>query len=163
MDRSTPGFPVHHQLPSPPKLMSTKSVMPSSRLILCRPLLLLPPIFLSIRVFSSESAVPLRWPEDWSFTLSMSPCSECGCVLSCPVVSDFFRPHGLQPTRLLCPRDSPGRNTPVGCHALLQGIFPTQESHQGLLHYRWILYQQSYQGSWYIYTYSWFMSLYSRD
>ena len=147
MDCSTPGLPVHHQLPSPPKLMSTESVMPSSRLILCRPLLLLSPIFLSIRVFSSESAVPLRWPEDWSFTLSMSPCSECGCVLSCPVVSDFFRPHGLQPTRLLCPRDSPGRNTPVGCHALLQGIFPTQGSDPRLLPCRQILYRQSPQGS----------------
>ena len=42
------------------------------------------------------------------------------------VVSNSLRPHGLQPTRLLCPWDSPGKNTGVGCHALLQGIFPTQ-------------------------------------
>ena len=41
-------------------------------------------------------------------------------------MSDSLRPHGLQPTRLLCPWDSPGKNTGVGCHALLQGIFPTQ-------------------------------------
>ena len=65
MNRSTPGLPVHHQLPDFPKLMSIKSVMPSSHLILCRPLLLLPPIPPSIRVFSKESELgkqyyPLR-------------------------------------------------------------------------------------------------------
>ena len=49
------------------------------------------------------------------------------------VMSDSSRPHGLQPTRLLCPWDSPGRNTGVGCHALLQGIFPTQGSNPGFL------------------------------
>ena len=47
--------------------------------------------------------------------------------------------------------DSPGKNTGVGCYALLQGIFPTQESNWGLLHCRWILYQLSYQGSWYLF------------
>ena len=50
------------------------------------------------------------------------------------VVSNSLRPHGLWPARLLCPRDSPGKNTGVGCHFLLQGIFPTQESHPGFLH-----------------------------
>ena len=55
MNRSTPGLPVHHQLPSSLRLTSTESVMPSSHLILCRPLLLLPPIPPSIRVFSNES------------------------------------------------------------------------------------------------------------
>ena len=48
--------------------------------------------------------------------------------------------QGLQPTRLLNPWDFLGKNTGVGCHALLQGIFPTQESNQHLLHYRWTLY-----------------------
>ena len=52
----------------------------------------------------------------------------------------LLRPHGLQPASLFCPWDSPGKNTGVGCHFLLQGIFPTQESNQGLLHYRQILY-----------------------
>ena len=47
-------------------------------------------------------------------------------VCACSIVSDSLRPHGLQPTGLLCPWDSPGKNTGVGCHALLQGIFPTQ-------------------------------------
>ena len=58
------------------KLMSIKSVMPSSHLILCRPLLLLPPIPPSIRVFSSESTVRMRWPKYWSFSLSIIPSSE---------------------------------------------------------------------------------------
>ena len=54
-------------------------------------------------------------------------------VHACSVVSDSSRPHGLQPARLLCPRDSPGKNTGVGCHFLLQGIFLTQELNPHLL------------------------------
>ena len=61
---------------SSPKLMCIELVMPSSHLILCRPLLLLPPIPPSIRVFSSESALCMRWPKYWSFSLSISPSSE---------------------------------------------------------------------------------------
>ena len=70
-----------------------------------------------------------------------------------------LRPHGLQPTRLLCPWDFPGTDTKVGCHFLLQGILPTQGSNPGLLHCRQILYRLSYKGSYlsyihtYIYTY----------
>ena len=62
MNRSTPGLPVHHPLPSLLKLMSTESLMPSSHLILCRPLLL-PPIPPSITVFYSESTLRMRWPK----------------------------------------------------------------------------------------------------
>ena len=58
------------------KLMSIESMMPSNHLILCRPLLLLPSIFPSIRVFSNESAVRIRWPEYWSFSFSISPSKE---------------------------------------------------------------------------------------
>ena len=58
-------------------------------------------------------------------------------------MSDSVRPHGLQPTRLPHPWDSPGKNTGVGCHFLLQGIFPTQESNPSLLHCRQIIYQLS--------------------
>ena len=58
---------------SSPKLMSIESVMPSSHLILCRPLLFLPPIPPSIRVFSNESALRIRWPKYWSFSFSISP------------------------------------------------------------------------------------------
>ena len=59
-----------------PKLMSIESVMPSSHLILCRPLLLLPPIPPSIRVFSNESALRIRWPNYWSFSFNFSPSNE---------------------------------------------------------------------------------------
>ena len=58
------------------KLMSIESVMPSSHLILCRPLLLLPPIPPSIRVFSKESTLHMRWPKYWSFSFSISPSNE---------------------------------------------------------------------------------------
>ena len=59
-----------------PKLMSIESVMPSSHLILCHPLLLLPPIPSSIRVFSNESTLRMRWPKFWSFSFSISPSKE---------------------------------------------------------------------------------------
>ena len=58
------------------KLMSIKSVMPSNHLILCHPLLLLPSIFPSIRVFSNESALRIRWPKYWSFSFNISPSNE---------------------------------------------------------------------------------------
>ena len=61
---------------SPPKLMSIESVMLSNHLILCRPLLLLPSIFPSIRVFSNESALCIRWPEYWSFSFNIRPSNE---------------------------------------------------------------------------------------
>ena len=54
-------------------------------------------------------------------------------MLCCSVVSNPLQPHGLKPARLLCPWDSPGKNTEVRCHALLQGIFQTQGSNPGLL------------------------------
>ena len=75
MNRSTPGFPVHQQLPDFPKLMFIESVRPSSHLILCPPLLL-PPIPPSIRVFSNESTLHVRWPKYWSFSFSISPSNE---------------------------------------------------------------------------------------
>ena len=59
-----------------PKLMSTESVMPSNHLILCCPLLLLPSIFPSIRVFANESALCIRWPKYWSFSFNISPSNE---------------------------------------------------------------------------------------
>ena len=76
MNRSTPGLPIHHQLPDLLKLMPIKSVMPSSHLILCHTLLLLPSIFLSIRVFFNESTLCIKWPKYWSFSFSISPSSE---------------------------------------------------------------------------------------
>ena len=64
------------------KLMSIESVMPANHLILCRPLLLLPSIFPSIRVFSNESALHIRWPNYWSFSFSISPSNEYSGLIS---------------------------------------------------------------------------------
>ena len=69
LDCSTPGLPVHHQIPELVKLMSIKSVTPSNHLILCRPLLLLPSNPPSIRVFSNESTLRMRWPKSFSFSI----------------------------------------------------------------------------------------------
>ena len=63
------------------------------------------------------------------------------------VMPDSLRPHGLQPSRLFCPWDFPGKDIGVGCHFLLQGIFPTQGSNPGLQHCRQILYQLNYKTS----------------
>ena len=76
MNSSTPGLPVHTNSRSLLKLMSIESVMPSNHLILCHPLLLLPSIFPSIRVFSDESALRIRWPKYWSFSFNISPSNE---------------------------------------------------------------------------------------
>ena len=65
-----------------PKLMCIKSVMPSSHLILCHPLLLLPSIFSSIRVFSNESVLHIRWPKYWGFSFSISPSNEYSGLIS---------------------------------------------------------------------------------
>ena len=78
------------------RLMSIESVMPSNHLILCRPLLLLPSIFPSIRVFSSESVLHIRWPKYRSFSFSISP-SNASDQISRSVVSDSLRPHESQP------------------------------------------------------------------
>ena len=78
MNRSTPGLPVHHQLPE----FTQTHVMPSSHLILYHPLLLLPPIPPSIRVFSNESALPMRWPKYWSFSFSIIPSKEIPGLIS---------------------------------------------------------------------------------
>ena len=64
------------------KLMSIESVMPSSHLILCHPLLLLPSVFPSIKVFSNESVLHIRWPEYWSFSFSISPSNEYSGLIS---------------------------------------------------------------------------------
>ena len=88
-------------------------------------------LFFSFANFGKESLRWLKWSEvKWSLS----------------VASDSLRPHELQPTRLLCPWDSSGKSTGVGCHFLLQGIFLTQGSNLGLPHYRQTLYRLSQQG-----------------
>ena len=81
---------------SPPKLMSIESVMPSNHLILCRPLLLLPSIFPSIRVFSNESVLHIRWPKYWNFSFSINPSNEYSGLISFRM--DWFDPLAVQGT-----------------------------------------------------------------
>ena len=76
MNHSTPGLHVHHQLRSLLKIMSVESVIPTSHLGLCHPLLLLPSVPPIIRVFSNESTLCMRWPKYWSFSFSSSPSNE---------------------------------------------------------------------------------------
>ena len=157
--------------------MATESVMPSNHLILCGPLLHLPSIFPSIRVFSNEWAASIRWPKYLSF--SISPSNEYSVLMSFKI--DWFGlaviqtekmhklqvyfctnpcvftswtcescsvvPDSLRLHGLHSPWNSPGQNTRVGSLFLLQGILPTQGSNPGLPHCRRILYQLSYQGS----------------
>ena len=76
MDCSTPGFPVHRQLPELAQTLIHQVSMPSNHFILCHPCLLLPSIFPSIRVFSKQSVLRIRWPKYWSFSFSISPTNE---------------------------------------------------------------------------------------
>ena len=143
--------------------MFIESVMPSKHLILYHPLILLPSIFLDLKVFSNESALSTRWPKYWSFSFGISPSNEysrlisfridwfyllavqvtlksllqhhsskasilCCCCKVASVVSDSVRPHRWRPTRLPHPWDSPGKNTGVGCHFLLQCMKGKSES-----------------------------------
>ena len=76
MNRSTPGLPVHHQIPEFTQTHVHRVSDAICRLILDRPLLLLPPIPPGIRVFSNESTLPMRWPKYWSFSFSIIPSKE---------------------------------------------------------------------------------------
>ena len=96
MDCSTPGFPSFTTSWSLLKLTSIESVMPSNHLILCHPLLLPPSIFPSIRGFSNESALHIRWPKYWSFSFSISPSNEYSGLISFRI--DWFNVLAVQGT-----------------------------------------------------------------
>ena len=96
MGCSTPGFPVLHYLWSLLKLMSTESVMLSNHLILCHSLLLMPSIFPSIRVFSNQSALRIRWTEYWSFSFSISSSNKYSGLIS--FRTDYFDLLAVQET-----------------------------------------------------------------
>jgi len=81
MDCSIPGFSITNSW-SLLKLMSIESVVPSSHLSLCHPLLLLPSIFPSVRVFSNDSVLCIRWPKYWSLSFSISPSNKCSGLIS---------------------------------------------------------------------------------
>ena len=96
MDCSTQGFPVLYHLPEPAQTHVIESLMSSSHLVLCCPLLLLPSIFPSIRVFSNELALHIRWPKYWSFSFSISPSSEYSGLISFRI--DWFYLLAVQRT-----------------------------------------------------------------
>ena len=113
MDCSTPGFPILHYLPEFAQTMSVESVMPSSHLILCYPLLLLPSIFSSIRVFSNESAFHIRWLKFWSFSFNISPSNEYSELISFMIdwldllavqgtLKSLLQHHSLKASMLQC-------------------------------------------------------------
>ena len=98
---------------SPPKSMSIESLMPSNHLILCCPLLLLPSIFPSIRVFSNESALRIKWPKYWSFSFNISPSNEHPGLISFRMdwldllvvqgtLKSLLQHHGSKPSILQC-------------------------------------------------------------
>ena len=102
-DSSTPGFPILHIAQSFLKLMSTESVMPSNHLILCYSLLLLPSIFPSIKVFSHDLALHIRWPKCWSFNFSISPSNEYSGLISFRTDwFDLLQHHSFKTSVLQC-------------------------------------------------------------
>ena len=108
------------------RLMSIESVMPSNHLILCRPLLLLPSVFPSIRVFSNELAFCIRWPRYWSFSFSISPSSEYSGLIS--FRSDWFDLLAVQETLKNLLQHHSLRASVLWCSA----FFTVQLSHPAL-------------------------------
>ena len=97
MGCSTPGLPVHQELSTLLRLMSIQSMIPSSHLILCCPHLLLPSVFPSIRVFSNESTLCIKWPKYSSFNVIISPSNEHSLLI--PFRFDWFDLLEVQGTR----------------------------------------------------------------
>ena len=96
MDCTTPGLPYPSPYPGLLRFMPIKSLMPSNHLILCHPLLLLPSVFPSIRVFFNESALHIRWLQYWSFSFSISPSNEYSGLISFRI--DWFYLLAVQGT-----------------------------------------------------------------
>ena len=148
MDCSTPGFPVYQQLL---ELAQTHVHPTISSSVILYPLLLPPSIFPSIRIFSNESVLCIRWPKYWSFSFSISPFNEYSGLISFRIdwldlckylimlvpqlCSTLCNPMDSSPPGSCCPRDFPGKNFEVGYHFLLQGNFSTQGLNPHLLHW----------------------------
>ena len=113
MNRSTPGLHVQHQLLESTQTHVIELVVRSNHLILCHPLLLLPSIFPSTRVFSNESALRIRWPKYWSFSFNISPSNEYPRLISIRMdwlyllaaqgtLKSLFQHHSLKTSILPC-------------------------------------------------------------
>ena len=132
MSDSLPPHGLQHAKPlsitnfrSPLKLMSIESVMPSNHLILCHTLLL-PSIFCSIRLFSSESVLPIRWPKYWSFSFSISPPSEYSELIS--FRTDWFDLLAVQGTLKSLLQHQSSKESILQCSA----FFMVQLSHSNM-------------------------------
>ena len=123
MNHSTPGLTVHPQLPESTQTMSIESVMPSNHLLLCHPLLFLPSIFPSIRVFSNESVLHIRWPKYWSFSFSISPSSDYSGLISFRI--DWLDLLAVQGTLKSLPQHHSSKASILQCSA----FFTVQLSH----------------------------------
>jgi len=130
MDCSTPGFPVLHYLQSLCKLMSSELVMPSIHLIHCHFLLLLPPIFPSIRVFSNELALHIRWPKYWSFSFSISPSNEYSGLISFRI--DWFDLLAVQGTLKSLLQHHSSKASVLQCSAFFMVLLYVQVKKQQL-------------------------------
>ena len=123
-DCSVPGLLVLHYLSEFAQThVSIELVMPFNNLIFCHPLLLLSLVFPGIRLFSSESALPITWPKYWSFSFSISPSNE-SVQLSRSVMSDSLRPHESQHARPPCPSQLP-EFTQTHVHRVCDAIQPS--------------------------------------
>ena len=119
MNHSTPGLPVHHHSWSSPKLMSIELVMPSNHFILCHPLFLPPSIFPSIRVFSNESALCIRWPKYWSFSFNIRPSNEHPGLISFRMDwLDLLAVQGTLKSILQQSVSSVAQSCPTLCHPM---------------------------------------------
>ena len=129
MDCNMSGFPVLHYLPEFDQIMSTKLVILSNHLILCHPLFFLPSIFLSTRVFSSESALRIKWPKYWSFSFSICPSNEYSGLISFRIdwfdlltnqgtLKSLLQQHNLKASTLWDPIDCSTPGLPVPHHLL---------------------------------------------
>ena len=124
MNRSTPGLPIYHQLPEFTQTTSIESVMSSSHLILCCPLLLLPPIPPSIRVFSNESTLHMRWPKYWSFSFSIIASKEIPGLISFRM--DWLDLLAVQGTLKSLLQHHSSKASVLRCSAFLEGkLWPT--------------------------------------
>ena len=123
MNCSMPGFPVYCNPWILLRLVSIESVMPSSHLILCHPLLLLPPIPPSVRVFSNESTLRMRWPKYWSFSFSIVPSKEHPGLISFRM--DWLNLLAVQGTRKSLLQHHSSKASILRCSA----FFTVQISH----------------------------------
>ena len=126
MHCNTPGFLVHHQLPALAQIHFIESVMPSNHLFLCHPLLLPPSIFPSIRVFSSESALRIRWPKYWSFSFNISPSNEHSGLISFRM--DWLDLLEVQGTLKSLLQHHSSKASTFWCSAFLLKVSPTLTS-----------------------------------